>query len=68
MRLLTSLFFATALLTGVAPIQAADTPAKTRVLLITGDDVSAHDWLSCALATLEVKTLIVQGVAWTAGK
>jgi hypothetical protein len=35
-------------------MQAADSPAKTRVLLITGDDVSAHDWLTCAVATREV--------------
>jgi len=36
-------------------LQAADAPAKTKVLLITGDDVSpAHDWLSCAAATREV--------------
>ena len=54
MRFLTSLFFATTLLTSVAPVQAADPPAKTRVLLITGDDVSAHDWLSCAVATRDV--------------
>jgi uncharacterized protein len=43
-------------LLGVALVlQGADAPAKTRVLLITGDDVSpAHDWLSCATATREV--------------
>ena len=36
-------------------LQAADAPAKTKVLLITGDDVSpAHDWLSCAAATRDV--------------
>jgi hypothetical protein len=36
-------------------LQAADAPAKTKVLLITGDDVTGpHDWLSCASATREV--------------
>jgi uncharacterized protein len=36
-------------------LQAADAPAKTKVLLITGDDVSpAHDWLSCAAATRDI--------------
>jgi type 1 glutamine amidotransferase len=54
MRLLTSLLIASTLFTGVATLGAADTPAKTRVLLITGDDVSAHDWLSCAVATRDV--------------
>ncbi len=54
MRLLRSLLFATTLLAGVATLQAADAPDKTRVLLITGDDVSAHDWLSCAVATRDV--------------
>ena len=40
--------------TGLA-LQAADAPAKVKVLLITGDDVSGpHDWLSCAAATREV--------------
>ena len=54
MRLLTSLFFASTLLLTVAALQAADTPAKPRVLLITGDDVSVHDWLTCAVATRDV--------------
>jgi hypothetical protein len=54
MRFLTTLFLATTLLTHVATLEAADSPAKTRVLLITGDDVSAHDWLSCAVATRDV--------------
>jgi len=54
MRLFTTLFFATILFTGVTCVQAADAPAKTRVLLITGDDVSAHDWLSCAAATRDI--------------
>jgi len=36
-------------------VQAADGPAKTKVLLITGDDVApAHDWLSCAAATRDL--------------
>lgn len=39
-------------LVGVA---ATDAAAKSRVLIVTGDDVSpAHDWLSCAAATREV--------------
>ena len=49
MRSLASLFFASAMLTGLATLRAADQPS--RVLLITGDDVGAHDWLSCAAAT-----------------
>jgi type 1 glutamine amidotransferase len=33
----------------------AQAPAKARILLITGDDVSpAHDWITCATATREV--------------
>jgi len=44
-----------AVLASALVLQAADAPAKTRILLITGDDVSpAHDWLSCAAATREV--------------
>jgi uncharacterized protein len=36
-------------------LQAADAPARIKVLLITGDDVSpAHDWLSCAAATRDL--------------
>jgi type 1 glutamine amidotransferase len=36
-------------------LQAADAPGKTKVLLITGDDVTGpHDWLSCAAATREI--------------
>ena len=36
-------------------LPASDALAKSRVLIITGDDVSpAHDWLSCAAATREV--------------
>jgi type 1 glutamine amidotransferase len=54
MHVLSSLLLATTLLASVVTVQAADTPAKTRVLLITGDDVSAHDWLSCAAATRDV--------------
>jgi len=38
-----------------APAFAADTPAKARVLLITGDDVSpAHNWLDVSAATREI--------------
>jgi uncharacterized protein len=34
---------------------AAEDPAKIRVLLLTGDDLSpSRDWLSCAVATREV--------------
>lgn len=54
MRLLTSFFVVSTLLISVAPMMGADSPAKTRVLLITGDDVSAHDWLTCAVATRDV--------------
>ncbi len=55
MRLLTSLLLAVALLAGATTTQAADAAAKTRVLIITGDDVSpAHDWLSCTVATRDV--------------
>ena len=44
-----------AVLAGALVLQAADAPARARILLITGDDVSpAHDWLSCAAATREV--------------
>jgi uncharacterized protein len=54
MRLLTTLLATTTMLAGVATLQAADGPAKTRVLLITGDEVASHDWLSCAVATRDV--------------
>jgi uncharacterized protein len=55
MRLLTTpLLLVTSLLTGVATLPAADSPARIRVLLVTGDDVGAHDWLPCAAATREV--------------
>jgi type 1 glutamine amidotransferase len=50
-RLLLSL----AILVSTVVLQAADTSAKTKVLIITGDDATpAHDWLSCAHATREV--------------
>jgi uncharacterized protein len=36
------------------PIRAAETPAKIKVLLLTGDDVEpAHNWQSCAQAVRE---------------
>lgn len=55
MRLTALLLAVAAFAVGVTTVPAADAPAKTRVLLITGDDVSpAHDWLSCATATREV--------------
>jgi type 1 glutamine amidotransferase len=55
MRLLTTALLSATLLLGLTATQAADAAAKTRVLLITGDDVSpAHDWLSCAAATRDV--------------
>ena len=54
MRLLTIPLLAATLLAGIDTIQAAADPAKIRVLLITGDDVSAHDWLTCAAATRDV--------------
>ena len=54
MRTLTRTLLGLAVLASTG-FQAADTPAKARVLLMTGDDVSpAHDWLSCATATREV--------------
>ncbi|MCL5099214.1 MAG: ThuA domain-containing protein [Candidatus Omnitrophica bacterium] len=34
-----------------AMVQAADTPAKIKVLLIAGDDVSAHNWREMSEAT-----------------
>ncbi len=44
-----------AVLAGALVLPAEDAPAKAKILLITGDDVSpAHDWLSCAAATREV--------------
>ena len=54
MRLPAPLLLATVLLAGAATLPAADSPGLTHVLLVTGDDVSAHDWLSCAAATREV--------------
>ena len=56
MRNSLSTLLSVALLAGASvALQAADSPAKTKVLLITGDDVSGpHDWLSCAAATREV--------------
>jgi len=39
----------------VNPVAATEAPAKIRVLLITGDDLTPdRDWLSCAVATREV--------------
>lgn len=44
-----------AVLAGAVSLQAADAPARARILIITGDDVApAHDWLSCASATRDV--------------
>lgn len=55
MRTLIRCLLGLAVLASAVVLQAADTPAKTRILIITGDDVSpAHDWLSCAAATREV--------------
>ena len=54
MRISLRNLFSLAVLAGALVLQAADAPAKTKVLLITGDDVSGpHDWLSCAAATRE---------------
>lgn len=57
MRTLLRVLFVVILAVLASPgiVQAADTPATARVLIVTGDDVSpAHDWLSCAAATREV--------------
>ncbi len=55
MRISLRSFLSLALLSGAVALPAADAPAKIKVLLITGDDVSpAHDWLSCAAATREI--------------
>ena len=55
MRTPLRLLLALAVLATGASLHAAQIPAKARVLIITGDDVSpAHDWLSCAAATREV--------------
>lgn len=55
MRLSSSLLLAATLVAGpVTLLEAADAP-KTRVLLITGDDVSpAHDWQAVAGATRQI--------------
>jgi type 1 glutamine amidotransferase len=54
MRAFTHGFFSVVILSCAVVLQAG-APAKARVLIITGDDVSpAHDWLSCASATREV--------------
>ena len=54
--LMFSAFFAFAALAGfAAPVLSAETPAKLRVLLITGDDVTPpHNWREMADATREV--------------
>src|SRR5512139_1716547 len=55
MRALIRSLLSLAVLASAVVLQAADTSAKARILLITGDDVSpAHDWLSCAAATREI--------------
>jgi len=54
MRALTRGFFSVVILSCAVVLQAG-APAKARVLIITGDDVSpAHDWLSCSSATRDV--------------
>jgi type 1 glutamine amidotransferase len=42
-------FFATCLV-----LVAADIPAKKKVLIITGDDVRVHDWVTTVAATREI--------------
>jgi len=55
MRTLIRSLLGLAVLASAVVLQAAAPPAKAKVLLITGDDVSpAHDWLSCSAATREV--------------
>jgi type 1 glutamine amidotransferase len=55
MRTHLRLLLAVVALAGAVALQAADAPAKARVLIVTGDDASpAHDWLSCASTTREV--------------
>jgi len=55
MRTFSGCFLGLAVLAGAVALQAAEGPAKAKILIVTGDDVSpAHDWLSCASATREV--------------
>jgi uncharacterized protein len=55
MRIVFRVLLSLALLASAAVVQAADTSAKVKVLIITGDDATpAHDWLSCASATREI--------------
>lgn len=42
-----------ALFAAAVAVHAADAP-KAKILIVTGDDVSAHDWLTCATATRTV--------------
>lgn len=54
MRLIITALLLPTLVAGLLTAHAAEEPAKIRVLLITGDDVGSHDWLTCAVATREV--------------
>src|SRR5690554_1406966 len=43
------------LLIGITPlVNAADTPVKPEVLLLTGDDVSSHNWRDTSQAMREI--------------
>ena len=53
MRTLVRILLSLAVLASASALQA-QTPTKSRILIITGDDVPSHDWLSCAAATREV--------------
>jgi type 1 glutamine amidotransferase len=55
------LLIALTILTAATGLQAGQAPAppasqKARILIITGDEVPSHDWLSCASASREVLT------------
>lgn len=53
MRTLFRSLLGVAVLAGAVVLQAADTP-KAKILIVTGDDVASHDWLTCSVATREV--------------
>lgn len=54
MRLLARLLLSLAVLSSASAAQAAQAPAKAKILIVTGDDVASHDWLSCASVTRDI--------------
>lgn len=54
MRLIITTLLLPILVAGLFIARAVEELVKIRVLLITGDDVGSHDWLTCAVATREV--------------